>query len=128
MDHSESNANVQAAKKYRDKIDSKMVMGFTLLEVLLTFFVLGLVLAQIAPKYNTSVQFSRDQAQQANYLKIEGAVELYRLDTGVIPTRLEELIAAPPGISSWRGPYLNSIPAQPNGQPYTLDAQGKVGI
>ncbi|WP_425807640.1 type II secretion system protein GspG [Desulfitobacterium sp. Sab5] len=127
MDHSES--NIKDSNKCRDKIDSPIeVTGFTLLEVLLTFLVLGLVLAQIAPKYNTSVQFSRDQAQQANYLKIEGAVELYRLDTGTLPTRLEDLLTAPPGLSSWRGPYLDKMPTLPNGQPYTLDVQGKVGI
>lgn len=127
MDHSESNVN--DSNKCRDKIDSPIeVTGFTLLEVLLTFLVLGLVLAQIAPKYNTSVQFSRDQAQLANYIKIEGAVELNRVDTGTLPTRLEDLLTAPPGKSNWRGPYLDKIPNQPNGHPYTIDAQGKVGI
>lgn len=120
---------VKSMAQCKDPMDSKFqVTGFTLLEVLLTFLILGLVLAQIAPRYNTSIQFSNDQAQQANCLKIEGAVELYRLDTGVLPKQLEDLLAAPPGTSGWRGPYLDQIPVQPNGKPYTLDSQGKVEI
>lgn len=120
---------VKNTAQCKEQTDLKFqVTGFTLLEVLLTFLILGLVLAQIAPRYNTSIQFSNDQAQQANCLKIEGAVELYRLDTGVLPKQLEDLLAAPSGTSGWRGPYLDQIPVQPNGRPYTLDSQGKVGI
>lgn len=101
--------------------------GFTLLEVLLTLAVFGMILAQVTPKYGSSILFSRDQAQQANSIRIKGAVEIYRLDTGVFPNRLEDLVSSPPEVHGWRGPYLEKIPLQPDGQPYFLDAQGRVG-
>lgn len=102
--------------------------GFTLLEVLLTLMVLGILLAQVVPRYGTSTRFTLDQTQHADLVRLEGAVELYRLDTGILPERLENLRSLPSGVSGWRGPYLDSIPTQPDGSPYTLDAQGKVGL
>lgn len=102
--------------------------GFTLLEVLLTLTILGMITAQIVPKYGSSILSSKEQAQQANRLRIEGAVEIYRLDTGVFPNLLDDLLSSPPGVHGWRGPYLDKIPTQPDGRPYTLNAQGRVGI
>lgn len=102
--------------------------GFTLLEVLLTLVVLGMIMAQVGPKYGSSILSSQAQALQASRVRIEGAVELYRLDTGAFPNRLEDLLSAPPGGHGWRGPYLDQLPTQPDGRPFTLDAQGNVGI
>lgn len=112
----------------QEKPASAVLAGFTLLEVLLTLVVLGIITAQIAPRYGSSILSSRDQTQHANRVRIEGAVELYRLDTGILPNRLEDLLSSPPGGHGWRGPYLDKLPTQPDGKPYTLDTQGKVGI
>lgn len=100
--------------------------GFTLIEVLLAVAILGMILAQVVPHYDSAILSSKEQAQQANRLRIEGAAELYRLDTGVFPGCLEDLLSAPPEAHGWRGPYLDKIPIQPNGGPYSLNAKGKV--
>ncbi|AHF07425.1 competence type IV pilus major pilin ComGC [Desulfitobacterium metallireducens] len=102
--------------------------GFTLLEVLLALAILGMIMAQVVPKYGSAILSSNKQVQQANQLRIEGAVELYRLDTGSFPSRLEDLLTLPPEVHGWRGPYLDKLPTQPDGRSYTLDSQGRVGI
>ena len=125
---SNEQANTQPRSGWR-RLDAEMKnTGFTLLEVLLTLMVLGILLAQVVPRYGTSTRFTLDQTQHADLVRLEGAVELYRLDTGILPERLENLRSLPSGVSGWRGPYLDPIPTQPDGSPYTLDAQGKVGL
>lgn len=104
------------------------VVGFTLIEVLMTLAILGIILALVVPKYDSSILFSKGQAQQADRLRLEGAVELYRLDTGIFPSSLDDLLYPPSNLKGWRGPYIEKIPTQPDGRSYNLNAQGKVGI
>lgn len=111
-----------------DKGLCKVAAGFTLLEVLMTLAILGLILALVVPKYDSAILSSKEQAEQADRRRLEGAVELYRLDTGIFPSSLDDLIYSSSEVHGWRGPYIDKIPTQPNGQPYTLNAQGKVGI
>lgn len=100
--------------------------GFTLLEMLLVLAILGMITALVMPKYGSSLRFSHEQARAGDRARIEGAIELYRLDTGVRPSRLEDLLFSPSAVKGWRGPYLEKMPIQPDGKPYLLDAQGKV--
>ena len=63
---------------------------------------------------------------------IETAVELYRLDAGSYPRRLEELLTPPKeakDAKGWSGPYLKSpdgsVPVDPWGNPYQVFWRGK---
>ncbi len=63
---------------------------------------------------------------------IETAVELYCLDTGSYPRRLEELLTPPKeakDAKAWSGPYLKSpdgsVPVDPWGNPYQIFWGGK---
>lgn len=104
------------------------VVGFTLIEVLMTLAILGMLLVLVVPKYDSSILSSKEQAQQADRLRLEGAVELYRLDTGAFPSSLDDLLYSPSEVKGWRGPYVDKIPTQQDGRSYILNAQGKVGI
>ena len=107
-------------KKSRDN-------GFTALEILTILFLLGIVFYGIAPNFGTHTSKVKTQVHEANIKRIEGAAQLYRLDVGTFPTRVEDLISKPEGVLKWRGPYLDYHPANPlTPGPYQIDSSGKV--
>lgn len=102
--------------------------GFTLIEVLLTLFLILILVHGIAPRFITSDGWTRGKVNSANRLRIESAVELYSLDTGQLPSTINDLVIQPSGLTRWRGPYLERIPENPakGESPYQLDSRGKV--
>jgi hypothetical protein len=56
---------------------------------------------------------AKAEADKGNLLQIERAVQLYYLDTGKYPDKLEALTVRPVGEDKWRGPYLQNIPVYP---------------
>lgn len=102
--------------------------GFTLLEVLLLLFIMMILVYQVASRFTSAESLARVKADSANRQRIEGAVELYKLDTGRLPGGIEDLISQGTELRGWRGPYLERIFVNPikGGAPYELDAQGKV--
>jgi general secretion pathway protein G len=102
--------------------------GFTLVEVLFVLFFMMILVYQIAPRFTSAEELTRVKADAANRLRIEGAIELYKLDTGTNPEMIEDLMSEQPDLIGWRGPYLDKALENPikGAEPYTLDAQGKV--
>ena len=102
--------------------------GFTLLEVLLVLCLMMAIISIAAPGWGTAKNNTSTQADLANRVLIEGAVELYKLDTGKLPEGMADLYSPPPGIEGWRGPYLrqNFIKPTDNEEGYKLDERGKV--
>jgi general secretion pathway protein G len=102
--------------------------GFTLLEVLLVLALLLILIYQAAAHFSTSDALVRQKTDSANRLRIESAVELYKLDTGKVPQNIEDLISPSEKPKGWRGSYLEQVLENPikGAGPYALDAQGKV--
>jgi general secretion pathway protein G len=104
--------------------------GYTLIEVLFTLFLVMILVYQVIPRFSSSQESTRLKIDSMNRLRIEGAVELYKLDTGKMPGTIDDLILPPQGAIGWRGPYLERIPANPikGSNSYELDEKGKVRI
>lgn len=102
--------------------------GFTLLEVMLVLALLLILVYQAGGHFSTSDAFVRQKTDYGNRLKIESAVELYKLDTGKVPQRIQDLIAPSERPKGWRGPYLEQVLENPikGAAPYALNTQGKV--
>lgn len=102
--------------------------GFTLLEVLLILCLIIAIVSIAAPRWGTAGNYTYTKADLANRVLIEGAVELYKLDTGRLPEEMADLYSPPPGIKGWRGPYLRQSYTQPadNEEGYKLNERGKV--
>lgn len=102
--------------------------GFTLWELLLVLFLMGVLLTSVIPHFGSATDQVRIRVDLANRQKIEGAAQLYRIDVGTYPPSVQELVHAPMGVSGWRGPYLIEFPIDPfdstNG--YQIDALGQV--
>lgn len=102
--------------------------GFTLYEVLIVLFLMGLLLHLAVPGFSSSRKSILQSTDEANIKKIEGAAQLYRLDVGAFPSIVADLVEPPAGLSSWNGPYLEELPVNPL-QPtrsYELNSIGQV--
>lgn len=102
--------------------------GFTLWELLLALFLMGLLLSLATPHFGSATNQVRIRVDLANKERLEGAAQLYRIDVGTYPRRVEDLVLLPTGVSGWSGPYLNEIPINPfdSARVYQIDALGQV--
>lgn len=102
--------------------------GFTLWEILLVLFLMGVLLTSFTPHFGSAAQHVRIQIDRANIQRIEGAAQLYRIDVGTYPLSVSNLVHSPQGASGWQGPYLNEIPLNPfnSEQGYRIDSSGRV--
>lgn len=110
---------------YRDR---RKQAGFTLLEVLLILGLMMSIISIVAPRWDSAEDYTSRQADFAQRARLEGAVELYKLDTGTLPEGMDDLYSPPPGLKGWRGPYLHENWAGPAGGPggYELEQRGQV--
>ena len=102
--------------------------GFTLWELLVVLFLMGVLLTSVTPHFGSAARLVGIRVDLANMQKIEGAAQLYRIDVGTYPASVSDLLDAPKGASGWRGPYLNEIPMDPfdSTGSYLIDAFGQV--
>ena len=97
--------------------------GFTLLELLVTLAIIGLIAGLAGPPVVRYLSGARTDTAQTQARNIATAVELFRLDVGRYPSTDEGLAAlssAPDGATRWRGPYIQRESAllDPWGNPY----------
>lgn len=104
--------------------------AFTLIEIMLVVIIIGVLAAMVVPSFVGRAEGSRITAAKAD---INGglatALSLYEQDTGSYPTTaqgLNALLAAPAGVSNWKGPYFqkNEIPLDPWGRSYVYACPG----
>jgi len=102
--------------------------GFTLWELLLVLFLMGVILSLAMPRFGSATNQVKIRVDLANKEKIEGAAQLYRIDVGKSPLSVSDLIYAPLGVIGWRGPYLGETPINPFNptQVYPIDDLGQV--
>lgn len=94
--------------------------GFTLIEIMLVVIIIGILVSLVAPRLAGRSEEARKQAAKAD---IEGglslALDLYEVDNGTYPSRLDDLVNQPSGAANWKGPYLKKgLPSDPWGNPY----------
>jgi len=106
--------------------------GYTLLELLVVLTILVLIAGLAAPQFLGYLGQARSQAAQVQIKNISTALELFYLHNGGYPSEqvgLSALVKAPPGVPTWRGPYLKSPEAlmDPWGRPYRYRIPGRNG-
>jgi general secretion pathway protein G len=99
--------------------------AFTLLEVMVVVFILGLLATIIVPRLVGRSDEARRVKVIADLKSIAQALDLYRLDAGLYPTTQQGLAAlverpsAPPAPARWNpNGYLDRVPSDPWGHPY----------
>lgn len=83
---------------------SKMQSGFTLLELMISMFILIILLSVALPTYQRSVQQARETVLRENLWQMRRAIDQYGTDKGKTPQSLDDLI---------KGNYLRELPVDP---------------
>lgn len=106
--------------------------GFTLIEIMVVVFILGLLVTLVAPKILGRTDEAKRTKAAADLRGIEQALHLYKLDNGNYPTTdqgLKALVTKPEsGIipARWNAEgYLEKVPVDPWGHPYLYLSNGE---
>ncbi len=107
---------------------SRVIRGFTLLELLVVVAIIGLLAAYVGPKYFGQLGKSEQALAKAQVESFHRALASYRLDMGSFPTTeqgLNALTVNPTSSSKWLGPYLGkAVPLDPWSRPYVYRLPG----
>jgi general secretion pathway protein G len=91
---------------------SRKNKGFSLIELLIVMVIMGMLASLVAPKLFGNVDKSKVKTAQAQMQNLSTALDTYRLDVGVYPNSLAELISSDK--QGWSGPYLKkAVPQDP---------------
>lgn len=81
--------------------------GFTLIEMLLVIVILSTLAAMIVPRFAGRSDEARTAAARADIqANLASALDMYEIDNGAYPLRLEDLLSDPGNARRWRGPYV----------------------
>lgn len=108
--------------------------GFTLMEIMVVIFIIGLLIAVVAPSVLGSQDKAMRQKALADLATLEQALDMYRLDNLRFPTSeqgLQALVSKPslePLPRSWRADgYIRRLPEDPWGNAYGYRTPGQHG-
>lgn len=103
--------------------------GMTLIEILVVLVLIGIVLGVVGGNFLGKGEKAKADAARIEIGQIGQTLDLYKLEVGRYPTTqegLQALIAAPPGVANWNGPYWKkqAVPKDPWGNEYRYAAPG----
>ncbi|AMO72665.1 type II secretion system major pseudopilin GspG [Sphingorhabdus sp. M41] len=108
--------------------------GFTLVELMVVIFILGLLTTIVVINVLPSQDRAMVQKARADIATLGQALEMYRLDNLGYPTSsdgLQALIAPPASLATTaryrQGGYIKKLPEDPWGRPYQYDNPGRQG-
>jgi general secretion pathway protein G len=116
-------------RRYWSRRARRGAAGFTLIELLVVLVILGLLAAFVAPQVLNYLGRAKTDAASVQVQNIASILDLYRLDTGRYPERLEDLVEQPPDAPNWNGPYIQRRDGliDPWGRPYEYRFPGQHG-
>ncbi|NCN84011.1 MAG: type II secretion system major pseudopilin GspG [Sphingomonadales bacterium] len=108
--------------------------GFTLVELMVVIFILGLLTTIVVINVLPSQDRAMVEKARADIATLGQALEMYRLDNLGYPTSsdgLQALIAPPASLATTgryrQGGYIKKLPDDPWGRPYQYDNPGRQG-
>lgn len=106
--------------------------GFTLIEIMVVVFILGLLVALVTPQIMSQGDKAKVKAAKTQIHSLDQSVQLFKLENGRYPSDaegLEALIPPPPADLPNYDPngYVEKgrIPLDPWGNPYTYSSDGR---
>ncbi len=91
-------------KKY-SRLPGARVTGFSLIEMIAVLVLIGLIAGIVAPNVISKLAGGKVKATKAKVAATSSKVELYYLDVGSLPERMEDLVTRPGNADNWNGPY-----------------------
>ena len=93
--------------------------GFTFVEILLVVVIIGILAAMVLPNLVGRSEEARMKVALSDINSgIATALDMYELDNGIYPDKLDDLLVKPGDMKSWNGPYLKKKPVDPWGRDY----------
>ena len=93
--------------------------GFTFVEILLVVVIIGILASMVLPRFVGRSEDARRQVAMSDInTSIATALDMYELDNGIYPDKLDDLLVKPGDLKSWNGPYLKKKPVDPWGRDY----------
>lgn len=92
-----------AKSKIKDR-RSTSAAGFSLLELMISMFILIILLSVALPTYQRSVQQARETVLKENLWQMRRSIDQYAADKGKLPASLDDLVS---------GKYLREKPVDP---------------
>jgi len=103
--------------------------GFTLIEIMVVVFILGLLVTLVAPKIIGRTDEARRTKALADIKGIEEALQLFKLDNGFYPSTdqgLQSLVTRPANARNYNPEgYLDKLPVDPWGNVYAYFGDGQ---
>jgi general secretion pathway protein G len=87
-----------------EKFKNKRQSGFSLLELMISMFILIILLSVAIPTYQRSVQHARETVLKENLWQMRKAIDQYETDKGKLPQSIDDLV---------EGKYLRDRPVDP---------------
>jgi general secretion pathway protein G len=98
---------------------------FTLMEMVVVIVIIALLAAIATPMYMKYLRNAKKNTTLAQIKILEDAVLSVKIDTGKLPSSLDELIKNSSGSKKWDGPYLNgNLPKDAWGNEFVLNVPG----
>ena len=108
--------------------------GFSLIEIMVVLIIIGMLAAGVATNFLGKADDAKLKQVKVDFVNIENALDLYKLDNFRYPTNeqgLEALVEKPavePVPRQWQtGGYLKGLPLDPWGNPYMYVTPGEKG-
>ena len=118
----------------RQAIRKSNSQGFTLVELMVVIFILGLLATIVVINVLPSQDRAMVEKARSDISTMSQALEMYRLDNLAYPTTSEglpALVTAPPTLAQpgryRRGGYIKRLPDDPWGRPYQYMSPGQNG-
>lgn len=117
-----------------DQDDTKKEAGFTLVEVLVTLVIIGLLTAVVVANVAPTLGKSSVQKAKTDIAILQQSLDRYYLDFYDYPEQsagLKALVSAPAGVEDARYPqggYIRSLPNDPWGNAYQYRYPGEYGV
>lgn len=86
------------------KLKTQNCRGFSLLELMISMFIIIILLSVALPTYQRSVQHARETVLKQNLETMRNQIDQYAADKGKLPQSLDDLVA---------GKYLREKPVDP---------------
>lgn len=79
--------------------------GMSLIEIIIVIVLIGAVLTFVGSRVLGGADRAKANLAKSQVQTLAGKIEQFQMDTGRVPTSLDELVKQPGDASGWLGPY-----------------------